>query len=57
MELLTLADVCVLLKVGRSTVYRMVRDGALPAPRRIGNFRQVYFLRAEFEKACRKQLR
>ena len=57
MELMTLADVCLELKVGRSTVYRMVRDGVLPQPRRIGNFRQGYWVRSEFEKACRKQMR
>jgi excisionase family DNA binding protein len=57
MELLTMADVCVALRVSRRTVLRMVRDGLLPAPRRIGNFRQAYFERVAFEKACRKALR
>lgn len=57
MELMTLADVCLELKVGRSTIYRMVRDGILPQPRRIGNFRQGYWVRSELEKACRKQMR
>ena len=57
MELMTIADVCSTLRVGRSTVYRMVRDGILPQPRRMGNFRQSYWLRSEFEKACRKQMR
>ena len=57
MELMTMADVCLALNVARSTVYRMVRDGVLPQPRRMGNFRQVYFERSAFEKACRKALR
>jgi len=57
MELMTMADVCAALQVGRRTVYRMIRDGVLPAPRKMGNFRQAYFDRADFEKACRKQMR
>ncbi len=57
MELMTMADVCMALQVSRKTVYRMIGDGVLPAPRKMGNFRQVYFLRADFEKACRKGLR
>jgi excisionase family DNA binding protein len=57
MDLMTIADVCVELKVGRRTVYRMVRDGVILPPKRIGNFRQSYFLRTEFERACRKQMR
>lgn len=57
MELMTMADVCLALKVGRRTVYRMIVDGVLPAPKRMGNFRQAYFVRTEFEKACRKQMR
>ena len=57
MELMTLDDVGLALNVARSTVYRMVRDGVLPQPRRMGNFRQGYWVRSEFEKACRKQMR
>ena len=57
MELMTMAAVCCTLQVSRRTVYRMIRDGVLPAPKKIGGFRQSYFLRAEFEKACRKQMR
>lgn len=57
MELMTMADVCLALNVSRKTVYRMIRAGVLPAPRKMHNFRQVYFVRAEFEKAWRKALR
>jgi excisionase family DNA binding protein len=57
MELMTMAEVCLALKVSRRTVYRMVLEGVLPQPKRLGNFRQVYFLRVDFEKACRKQMR
>lgn len=57
MELMTMADVCLALKVGRRTVYRMVLNGVLPAPKRIGSFRQLYFVRTEFERACRRQMR
>lgn len=57
MELMTMADACLTLKVSPRTVYRMIRDGVLPAPKKIGNFRQAYFVRADFEKACRKGLR
>lgn len=57
MELVTMAEVCLALDVGRRTVYRMVSAGVLPQPRKMGNFRKVYFLRAEFEKACKKQMR
>ncbi len=57
MDLMTLADVCVALQVSRSTVYRMIVEGALPPMKKIGNFRQTYFVRSEFEKACRKAMR
>jgi excisionase family DNA binding protein len=57
MELMTLADVCIELRVSRRTVYRMIVDGALPPMCKIGNFRQTYFIRSEFEKACRKAMR
>jgi len=56
-ELMTLADMCIALRVSRRTVYRMIVEGALPPPRKIGNFRQTYFVKAEFEKACRKAMR
>jgi excisionase family DNA binding protein len=57
MEPMTMAAVCATLQVSRRTVYRMIRDGALPAPKKIGAFRQSYLVRGEFEKACRKHLR
>ena len=57
MELMTMAEVCLRLTVSRRTVYRMVLDGVLPAPKRMGNFRKTYFIRADFEKAQRKQMR
>jgi excisionase family DNA binding protein len=57
MELMTVADVCLELKVSRRTVYRMMSLGNLPAAKKIGNFRQLYFIRSEFEKACRKSMR
>ena len=57
MDLMTLADVCVALQVSRSTVYRMIVEGALPPMKKIGNFRQTYFIRSEFERACRKAMR
>jgi excisionase family DNA binding protein len=57
MELMTMADVCLVLRVSRKTVYRMIREGVLPAPRRLGSFRQSYFVRSDLEKAWRKGLR
>lgn len=57
MELMTVADACLALSVSRRTLYRMIVDGVLPPTRRVGNFRQGYFSRAEFEKACRKAMR
>ena len=57
MDLMTMTDACLTLKVSRRTVYRMIRDGVLPVPKTMGNFRQAYFERADFEKACRKGLR
>jgi excisionase family DNA binding protein len=56
-HLMTTAEACVALDVSYSTLKRMIRDGVLPQPRRIHNFRQRYFLRQEFLKACRKALR
>ena len=38
MELMTMAAVCATLQVSRRTVYRMIRDGVLPAPKKIGAF-------------------
>ena len=57
MDLLTLAEACLALQVSRRTLYRMIRDGVLPAPKRLGNFRQAYFIRSDFYKACKQQLR
>lgn len=56
-NLMTTADACVWLNVSYSTLKRMIRDGVLPQPRRIHNFRQRYFQRQEFLKACAKALR
>lgn len=57
MTLMTMADVCVELQVSRKTVLRMVVAGLLPAPKRVGNFKQFYFNRVDFERACKKALR
>lgn len=57
LDLMTMADVCLELRVSRKTVYRMIRDCVLPAPKRFGNFRQFYFKREDFEKASRQALR
>jgi len=56
-DLMTMADVCLALKVSRRTVYRMVRQGVLPAPQRLGNFKQGYFKRADLDKFCANALR
>ena len=57
MELMTMAEVCLTLTVSRRTVYRMILDGVLPAPKRMGNFRKTYFVPTDFDKAQRKQMR
>jgi excisionase family DNA binding protein len=57
MDLMTVADACVELRVHRRTLNRMIARGLLPAPKRLGNFKQFYFNRAEFTKACKKGLR
>lgn len=57
MELMTVADACVRLTVSRKTVYRMIAAGDLPRLRKIGNFRQFYFDKVEFDKAIRKSTR
>lgn len=57
MDLMTMADVCLELRVSPRTVYRMVSAGLLPEPKRIGNFRQFYFRRKEVESHCKKALR
>jgi excisionase family DNA binding protein len=56
-QLMTVADACVMLSVSRKTLYRMVAAGVLPAPRRIGGFRQSYFDRPAFDAAVKKALR
>ena len=56
MNLMTVADACVALQVSRTTLYRMIAKGLLPAFKRVGNHRQGYFNRAEFEKACKKAM-
>ena len=57
MDLMTVADACMELQVSRKTLYRMIASGALPAPKRFGSFRQFYFTRSDFTKACKKALR
>lgn len=57
MGLMTVADACLELQVSRKTLYRMIVKGLLPAPKRFGNFKQFYFRRDDFEKACKKALR
>jgi len=57
MDLMTDAEACLALQVSRTTLYRMIAKGLLPAPKRVGNFRKFYFNRAEFEKACKKAMR
>jgi excisionase family DNA binding protein len=57
MDLMTMADVCLELQVSRKTVYRMIAVGTLPEPKKMGNFRQFYFRRKEFEAQCKKELR
>ena len=57
LDLMTLADVCLALQVSRRTAYRMISQGNLPVPTKVGNFRQLYWERADFEKACRKAMR
>lgn len=43
--------------MSRKTVYRMVLAGLLPEPRKLGNFRQYYFRRKEFNERWKKALR
>jgi len=57
MDLMTVEDVCQKLQVSRKTVYRMIAKGDLPAPRKIGNFRKVYFTRKDIEKKVAQGLR
>ncbi|WP_421036149.1 helix-turn-helix transcriptional regulator [Mitsuaria sp. CC2] len=45
------------MRISRRTLYRMIARGDLPAPKRFGNFRKLYFKRTEFEKACKKAMR
>jgi len=54
---MTVEDVCQKLQVSRKTVYRMIAKGDLPAPRKIGNFRKVYFIRKDIEKKVAQGLR
>ncbi len=48
MGLMTMAALCATLQVSWRTVYRIIRDGVLSAPKKIGAFRQPYFLRTDF---------
>lgn len=57
MDLLTVGDACAALSVSRKTLYRMIASELLPAPKRFGNFKQFYFQRQDFEKACKRALR
>lgn len=57
MDLMTVGDACVELRVSRKTLYRMIASELLPAPKRFGNFKQFYFRRQDFERACKKALR
>jgi excisionase family DNA binding protein len=52
-----MAEVCMALQVSRKTVYRMIAAGLLPEPKKVGNFRQFYFRRKEFEAQCKNALR
>ena len=54
--LVTVADACVRLQVSRRTLYRMILQGVLPEPKRLGQFRQAYFEKEAFEAACREAL-
>ncbi|WP_427914796.1 helix-turn-helix transcriptional regulator [Ramlibacter sp. MMS24-I3-19] len=56
MVLITVADACLLLKISRRTLYRMIRSEVLPQPRRMDRFRQAYFDYGEFQVACRQAL-
>ena len=57
MDLMTVKDACTELHVSRKTLYRMIGSGLLPEPKRFANFKQFYFQRQDFEKACKKALR
>ena len=54
--LITVADACGLLQISRRTLYRMIVAGAIPAPQKIGRFRQSYFDMHAFDRACRAAL-
>jgi hypothetical protein len=53
----SLAQACIQLEVGRKTVTRMVAQGVLPKLRRFPGRSQLYFDRKEYESAVRKGLR
>ncbi len=57
MELLTINQACEKLHVSRRTLYRMIVEKVLPQPKRLRNFRHVYFVREDFERACLQQMR
>jgi excisionase family DNA binding protein len=48
---ITRAEACLELRMSSRTLRRMVACEELPAPKRIGNHRQLYFNRVEFERA------
>jgi excisionase family DNA binding protein len=49
-QFLTVEDVCQLIGVGRPTIDRMVKSGALPPPLRLSRNTKL-FRRADVEKA------
>ena len=48
-ELISTSQACELLGISRTTMWRRVESGAIPEPRRVGNFRQKYFDRSDIE--------
>lgn len=57
LNLMTLAEVCLALRVSRKTAYRMITAGVLPPPKRLQGFRQLYFDGAEIDRILRRGLR
>jgi excisionase family DNA binding protein len=47
---ITRAEACLSLGVSSRTLRRMVADDKIRPPMRIGNFRQLYYFRADFAK-------
>ncbi|OWQ93662.1 hypothetical protein CDN99_04175 [Roseateles aquatilis] len=57
MDLMTVKEACQELKISRRTLYRMIAEGVVPAPRKIHNFRKVYFIRKDIAKKVGQGLR